>query len=257
MIPITQYASRLTGVIALCLALAYSPPLHAETLRMVAAGWPPYVSRNLPNNGIAVAIITEALTRDGRQLELRIDNWPRALEGIKIGVFDLVAGAWKDDERETFLVYSDAIIENEIILVTLSERFIQYTELDDLQGLFIGIESDYAYQADFLKHQNLIRLERRNLIQNIQGLLEGEIDVIIADRLAFMHAINSYLPGSRHRFRILDKPLEIKSLHLGINRKLNNHEQILDGFNNRLQEMRNDGGYAAIMQQYSLTRPER
>lgn len=255
--PTTQFASRLTGVITLCAALAYSSLVHAETLRMVAADWPPYVSRDLPGNGIIVAIVTEALTRDGQQTELRIDNWPRALEGIKIGVFDLVAGTWKDAEREAFLVYSDAIIENEIILVTLSERFIQYNELDDLQGLFIGVESDYAYQADFLQHQNLIRLERRNLIQNIHGLLEGEIDVVIADRLAFMHAVNSYLPGSRHRFRILDKPLEIKSLHLGISRKLNDHEQILESFNSQLQEMRNDGSYATIMQEYSFTRPGR
>jgi polar amino acid transport system substrate-binding protein len=243
---------RLLAVVSLCVQLTVSSFAYGETLRMIAADWPPYVSRELPGNGAAIAIVTEALARGGYRAELRVDNWPRALEGIKLGVFDLVAGTWEDTQRETFLVYSDALMENEIVFVTLSERFIDYYELGDLQGLFIGVETDFAYQAGLLEHHDLIRVEHRHVIQNINGLLEGELDIIVTDRAAFMHAINSYLPGNRQRFRILEKPLEIKTLHLGISRQLKNYEQVLTDFNSRLEEMRNDGSHAAILKQYGF-----
>lgn len=255
--PNNSFAGRLPGIACLCLlfALPSAVPVHADSLRMVASDWPPYVSRDLPHNGAVIAMVTEALARDGHEAELRIDTWPRALEGIRLGVFDVVAGAWQDSSRDTYMAYSDPLIENEVVFVTLSERFIEYDVLDDLQGLFIGIEQDFAYSPDFLEHHNLIRVEYRNLIQNINGLQEGAIDIIVTDREAFLHAINSYLPGSRHRFRVLSKPLETRTLHLGISRRLKNHELLLDDFNNRLEQMRRDGSYTAILHRHGIKGP--
>lgn len=241
----------LTTVLLLgILVLPAVPDAQAENLRVTADRWPPYISPELPGRGLAMALVTEALKRYDYGTELRIEELGRALEGTRLGVYDLVVGVWQTETRAKGLHFSDPFLVNDLRFITLSDNLIEYNQLEDLQSLMIGTLRDYAYNADFLNNNKLTRIPRSDVVQNLNALLEGEIDLAVTDRFTALHAIHNYLPDSRDRFRFLRKPLETRNLHIAVSRKRADHEQIVQQFNRAIKTMRADGTYDAILKNY-------
>ena len=102
------------------------------TINMVTNQWPPYVDDSAPEKGLAVELVTKALQRKGYQSRIHIDSWPRALEGVKIGVFDATCAIWKTAAREQDLLFSDAYLDNKISFIKKKSLTVEYSHLSDL-----------------------------------------------------------------------------------------------------------------------------
>lgn len=232
------------------LLLPHAP--QAETLRATANHWPPYISPKLPGRGLAMALVAEALKRNGYAIELRIEDLERALEGTRLGVYDLIVGVWQTEDRARELHFSEPFLTNDVRFITLAESMFEYEQVEDLQGLVIGTLNNYSYDTSFLDNNKLILVPRSHVLQNLNALLEGEIDLVVADRFTALHAINIYLPDSQSKFRFLKKPLEVRSLHIAVSRELPDHERIIENFNQTIKNMRSDGTYDAILRRYNF-----
>ncbi len=91
-----------------------------QMLRMVSNQWPPYVDSSLAGQGLAIEIATKVLQKKGYQATLTIDSWPRALEGVGLGVFDATCAIWKTPEREQDLIFSEPYLKNKISFLKLN-----------------------------------------------------------------------------------------------------------------------------------------
>ena len=79
-----QLRRRLLTVFLLC--GLFPQPLMALELTVVHSGvWPPYSDEGLPQQGLAIDLVTTALQRAGHQPVVRVDSLERILEGGKIG----------------------------------------------------------------------------------------------------------------------------------------------------------------------------
>ena len=224
----------------------------AEPLGIVGSSWSPYIDKNHQFKGMAMEIVTIALQRRGYQTRTSIETWPRALEGVEIGVYDVVAAIWKTAEREKNLLFSQPYLINQIKFIKMKDTDVQYRTLQDLKGLIIGTVRNYAYDKDFLETQDLIKIPQNHIIQNLLKLTQGEIDLTLGDEMAIRYEINQYMKGNEEQLEFLNKPLSKRKLRIAVSK--NNHvaKTIVDDFNQAITKMKSDGTLAKIINKYQF-----
>ena len=237
---------------ALLLGLMFSFSVSAKQLKLVASAWPPYVDENLPAKGLAMDLVSTALTRAGYTPSITIETWPRALEGTEIGIYDVIAGAWYSDERARHFAFSEPFYMNEIKFIKRKERGIVFNNLKDLDNLRIGIVEEYAYGDEFARATNFIKVTRNHVIQNLLTLTAGQIDLTLDDALVIRHELQQYMPSQIKDLEFLPKPLDRKGLHVAITRKHPDHKKIAMEFDKAIAQMKADGTYKKIIKKHGF-----
>jgi polar amino acid transport system substrate-binding protein len=236
---------RLAGLLLLAL---FALPSLAQELSVVHSGnWPPYSDEGLPQQGLAVDLVTAALARAGYQPVVRVDSLERILEGGKIGVYDVFATPWYSDERNQYLAFSEPYLESSIRFIKRKSSDFEYNDAGDLKGMMIGVVRDYAYDDEFNASRNLIKISERNLIQNLLKLTQGRLDLTLDDDLVLQYEINRYMPNSRKDLDMLPKPLAVRGVHIGVSRENPDHKKIVANFDKAIADMKADGSYDKIV----------
>jgi len=241
-----QLLRRLLTALLLCGLLPH--PALALNLSVVHSGtWPPYADEGLPQQGLALDLVTTALQRAGHQTEVRVDSLDRILEGGKIGVYDVFATPWYSDERNEFLEFSEPYLESRIRFIKRKDKQIEFNSLRDLKGMMIGVVRDYAYDDGFNASRDLIKISERNLVQNLLKLTQNRLDLTLDDELVLTYEINRYMPSSMKELEMLPRPLAVRGVHIGVSRENPAHAQIVADFDKAIVEMKKDGTYDRIV----------
>jgi polar amino acid transport system substrate-binding protein len=229
---------------------------HAEQskdLRVTASPWSPYVSRDLPGNGVAVRIATTVLQRAGYTSSFSLQQWPRDLEATRLGEYDVIASIWFTEERARDLVFSDSIFENRIKLMVRTDSDIKIAEPDALKGYRVGVVEDYAYAQGAYKDLPIEIIKSTTLEENLQRLLQGDIDIAVADEQVALYTLNNKIPGGIRQIRIARDPLSTRQLKIAVSRKRIDSDKIISDFNAALQQMKEDGSYLDILHPFRIS----
>lgn len=222
----------------------------AQTLNIVSSQWPPYVDDAAPEKGLAVELVNKALQRKGYQPRLHIDNWQRALEGVRIGVFDATCAIWKTVKREQDLLFSEPYLNNKISFIKKKSLTVEYQHFSDLTGFIIGVVRGYAYDEAFTQSRTLLKIPANHIIQNLQKLNQGSIDLTVGDERAIKYALQQFLPTDANSFEFLAPPLDNKKLYLAVSKSNKSAQSIINDFNQAIKEMQQDGSYDQIVNKY-------
>ena len=230
------------------LLLAVIPLISlADPVRMLANTSPPYADRKLPEQGLALELVSHIMKRAGYETDISIEIWSRAMEGVRIGLYDALATAWYNEERARDFLFSEPYLESRLIMVKLRSNPYPVDQLADLRGARLGVRSDYAYGIDFDAIPGLRLVEENHLIQNLLNLLNGSVDVVIGDQRTMALQLNEYLQQQRHKFEVLPIELPSRARHVAASRALAGSEQMVADFNRALAEVKKDGSHAAIV----------
>lgn len=232
------------------LALASGGAVAGEVVRLMANPSPPYADKKLPEQGLALELVKHVFSRTDYTPDISIENWSRAMEGVRIGLYDALATAWYSEERSRDFLFSDPYLSSELILVKSRADKRQYRSLQDLAGKRLGVRSDYAYGVDFSSVPDLELVEENQLIQNLLNLLNGSVDLVIGDRRTLTHQLNEYLKSQIGEFQVVPIDLPQKHRHLAAGRNVAGHEKMIAAFNRALAESRKDGSYDAIVKKW-------
>ncbi len=238
----------LASVLALALLMAW--PSSAENLRLLANTSPPYADKKLPEQGLALELVSHIMERAGYDTEIQIEIWSRAMEGVRIGLYDALATAWYSDERAKDFIFSEPYLDSQLILVSLRSNPVIFQQLSQLQGKRLGVRSDYAYGIDFTSIPGLRLVEENHLIQNLMDLLNGRVDVVIGDQRTMALQLNEYLQTQSHLFEVAPVSLPGRSRHVAASREVAGSQAMIDAFNKALAETRKDGSHAAIVRKW-------
>ncbi len=226
------------------------PAASADTVRMLANTSPPYADQKLPDNGLALELVTHIMKRAGYESEISIETWSRAMEGVRIGVYDALASAWHSAEREQDFLFSDPYLDSRLILLQRRDDPMVYDDLSDLRGRRLGVRVDYAYGVDFSEVPGLVLVEENHLIQNLLNLLNGSVDLVIGDQRTVALQLEEYLKGQRHNVQVAAIDLPGRSRHVAASRELAGSEKLVEAFNRALAETKKDGSHAAIVRKW-------
>lgn len=230
----------------LLLALALTFPVHAETIRLTNGEWRPYMGEQLPHQGVASRIVSEAFANEGIEVQWMFYPWARALQSAERGK-SAGAAVWRHNpEREQAFFVSDAVIESNYYLFHRKDQPFDWKTVDDLQGRRIGAAIDYDYGADFQAAERSGQLNVKHLGNEEQGLrmlLAGRLDVMPMDKIVAFDLLRGDGFSREERAQLTFHPQSLRedSLHLLLSRQVPGNEAILERFNRGLKTLRDSG----------------
>ena len=229
-------------------ALLWSGQAMAQQpVRLIANISPPYADKSLEAQGLALEVVNHVLEKAGYKADITIDSWPRAMEGVEIGVYDALASVWYTEERGKNYLFSDPYLSSQLVLVKLRSDTGDYYELSHLEGKRLGVRVDYAYGVDFDAVPNLTLVEENHLIQNLLNLLNGKVDFVIGDQRTVALQLRDYLSKQSQKFEVVHIDLPARERHVAASLSMPGKEKMIAAFNKALAESKKDGSHAAII----------
>ena len=221
-----------------------------QPLKLMANTSPPYADARLPERGLALELVEHVFASTSVEPDISIENWSRAVEGAKLGVYNGLAAAWYSDERAEDLLFSEPYLSSKLIILKRRGETRNFTDLRQLSGARLGVRTDYAYGVDLAAIPRLTLVQENHLIQNLLNLLSGKVDFVIGDKRTIIHQLNEYLKDRLNQFSVTNIQLQPVARHVAVSRGLAGHEQIIADFNASLAKARADGSHQAIVDKW-------
>jgi polar amino acid transport system substrate-binding protein len=246
---------RTLSALLVSFLIASNLALAEETVTLSVSTSPPYSDRQLPEQGLALEIVSYVFKRAGYSPEIKFDIWPRAMEGVSVGLIDALASAWYSPERAEEYLFSDPYLASKLILLKLRSDRSNYSDVINLRGKRVGTQVDFAYGVDFDAVEGLRLVPENHAIQNLLGLLNGNIDVVIGDQRTLAMQLHSYLGGDIQKFEVVHINLPPRDRHVAASRAIEGEELLVSAFNKALAQTRKDGSYQAILAKWDKLYP--
>jgi polar amino acid transport system substrate-binding protein len=236
---------------ALALAAVFVSGAHAEQeLRLLANTSPPYADAALPEQGLALELVRHVFARTDYRPEITIENWSRAVEGTRMGVYNALASVWYTEDREKDLLFSAPYLQSDLIILKLRSNRRPYTGLEQLAGSRLGVRTDYAYGVDFSVIPGLTLVQEELLDSNLLNLLNGKVDFVIADQRTANMQLHELLKDRISEFQVLDIELPTVARHVAAARSWEGHAAMIEAFNKALAAANEDGSLEAIINKW-------
>jgi polar amino acid transport system substrate-binding protein len=224
-----------------------------RTLSVVHSGnWPPYADTALPQQGLAIDIVTTALKRAGYTPRLETAPLAAILQDSGTATYDVFATPWYTAARDQLLQFSQPYLESSIRFLKRKDSSFEYQRFDDLEGPSIGVIANYAYDEDFNTSPLIDKVPADSLTSNIGKLVQGEIDLTLDDERVLRYTLNRSMPRYDAMLEILSPPLTRRGINIGVNRDNPDHEKIVADFDRAIAAMKQDGSYDAILQKHAV-----
>ena len=237
-------------IAALCL-MGLSLCAHAQTLRIVSESWAPYVYEEQGTvKGLDYETTQIVLQRLGIEAEWQFLPWKRCLAAIEQGQADAILDIFRTPEREISILYPDEPMSQiEFVLFYASARPYPFSQLEDLQGLKVGVSAGYWYANRAFRESDLfVREPASSHIANFGKLLRERVDLVINDKRGGLFLAQQM--GIQND--IGHHPLVISrdQLYLGLRRNAG-LEAFAQRFSNELRRFKSEPAYAALSARYT------
>ena len=240
-----NYGFNSAVILIYALILVPLPSIAAE-LKLVADNWPPFTS-DKPGQRIAADLVEQALKRTDISANTKITQWKNVLDGIKSSKYDAIVGAWKNFEREQYLLFSRPYLENRIMLVGRIDNKITFNDVTQLTNKSIGIVEGYAYGEAIANNEKIIKVKSATVTDSLKKLLDKKVDFILTDSIV-AQSMKQHLPQEiKNQLLIYSKVVVTHSLHFAIRKDYPNANKLLEKFNNTIRSMIADGSYNRIL----------
>jgi polar amino acid transport system substrate-binding protein len=215
-------------------------------LGLVSDKWPPFTDvAGQPR--YAVELVHEALRRSGVEAKTSILDWSKVTKSLQQGKFDGSAAMWRNSDRDAYLLFSEPMLENRLVLVGRKGSDVSASSLSGLNGKRIALVAGYAYGDEILKADGPKFVEGPSHQANFQKLLMDEVDYLLIDELVMRHVLVYQHERASAALSVGTNSLGSQSLHFALRKELPNATSILRAFNSQIAHMRDDGTYHRIL----------
>ncbi len=221
-------------------------------LTAIADPWPVLLNPDTKQQGLLAEIAKEAYQTQGYDLEIKFFPWSRAMIMIQQKQADLLIGAWYTEDRNKYLLYSEAIFASAIKFIKPKVSHFEYDNLTSLQGKRVGTILSYQYGGGFLNDTSIERITSASLLTNIKNIIAGRIDLTLDDQYVIGHILDKHIKNWEDKLSIVDTPFLAKKLYLAANRSNPKYQTIINAFNLGLEQLKKEGRYEKIVKRYDL-----
>lgn len=237
------------------LALEYKS--ENTILKMGGHTWEPYISKQLPANGLAVHIVTAAMTRAGYDIEMEFMPWQRVTEGLASGEVDISVSSWYNETRATVTQFTDPYLTNNLMIVKRKNDPLSFNSVEEFKqfvskkGYRLGVFKDFGYGSEFNEIAPLLSLNYYKYCnQMIRDVATKDTDLALLDHWTVVNNMQKQKNIADH-LELTPTPLISRTLHVTISHKNSQYKQIAKAFNLALKAMKADGSYDKILQQHN------
>jgi ABC-type amino acid transport substrate-binding protein len=226
---------------------AFAADAETIDIRLASDVWPPFTNVS-GQPRIAIDLVHEALKRAGIKTATSIVDWTEVVPGLLEEKFAGSAAIWHTTQRESFLLFSEAYLENRLVLVGQRGSDVSAKRLSDLAGKRIAVVESYAYGDTVDKTTGPDYVEGPNDRVNLRKVLRGDVDYMLVDDLLIRHLMEYQGDEARRLLEVGKTPLIRRTLHFAVRENLHEAASIIASFNDAIKEMLADGTYNDILQ---------
>ncbi len=213
--------TRRTLLTAAGAAFAAPSILRAHSETWVMAGMQDFAPYNYVENGKLIGADIDILTAAAARLRIEMRfvplPWRRALlapgRGEADGLFQLTPTA---ERFRTWLMTGPLRTTGIVFIVLADSPLRDFTNLDDLTGLSVGVVNGFSYSPAFDGASNFHHEGSIDNETSLRKLLLGRADVILGGAANFYYAIEQL--DVADRIRVLPTPLDIQGRYVGFTR---------------------------------------
>lgn len=242
-----------TLLCSLLLSLFTAGGLHAETIRLTNGEWPPYLGEQLPHQGVASRIVSEAFALQGITVAWEFHPWVRSLQLAQSGKRSGSAVWLNNSEREKIFFVSDPVLESGFYLFHRKDYLFDWAQVSDLQKLRVVGTRGYDYGDAFQQAEanGQLRVNRVTSDETaFRQLIAGRVDVFPVDKVVGFDILHQYFSAAdRAKLTFHPQPLRLDSLHLLMSRDVPGNAERMVRFNRGLAQLRDSGKLTQYLQE--------
>ena len=233
-------------VAMLSLAGAFVVSGQTPTLRLVSTPWSPFTNE-AGKPRFALDLVDAAFGRIGVRADTVIVSPAEFTPALLGRRFDGSGAAWKDQERERVLIFSEPYLENRLILVGRHGDDVSAATLAALKGKRIAIVEGYSYgdTIDDKAGPTFVRTPSEE--ESVAQLLNSAVDYTMMDELVVRYITSNYPKEAQSRLQFGSTPLITRPLYLALRNDLPGVQSIIDRFNAQLRVMITDRTYHRLL----------
>jgi len=230
----------------LLLALAIPAMAEPTELRLVSTVWPPFTDY-IDRPHLASELVHEALGRTGVEAETAIVADGLLVSSMSDGSHAGSAALWRSEERERFLLYSKAYMENRLVLVGRKGSDVSAVSFSQLAGKRVALVKGYAYgiPVDDAKGPDFVLGD--SVQDNVRSVLDGDADYMLIDALVIRYIVDQHQESASEHLEIGSAPLARRTLHFALRKEIEGAETIVRRFDQAIRGMLADGTYNRIL----------
>lgn len=237
-------------VFALTLVFA----IKAETIKITAGEWAPYISKSLENDGPVSQVVTEAFKEVGIDVEYGFFPWKRAFSNAEKGSWDGTIVWNKTAEREKTMLFSEEpVFFDKTVLFHLKSTDLKWDGTkESLKPFKIGVTDGYNWGEILTKgyKDKSLQVEKTTSdLLNFKKLLKGRTDVFMCSFFVGYDIVsNNFSKADQLKFTNHPKPLfEPKGLYFLVGKANPKAKYWLGKFNEGLKKLKEKGRVKEIM----------
>jgi polar amino acid transport system substrate-binding protein len=234
------------GHLILALILMVPASVWSEgTVQLANDEWPPFILEGA-EQGKAEKLVCEALRRSGRACEVAVYEWESVLEDVRGGEIDGIAAAWRNADRESYLLFSEPYLTNRIVPVVPVGSAVVIESAGDLANRRVALVTDYAYGEELdAKRLGFEAIRVASSKEALNRVRRGQADVALVDELVARAALKD---PAFEDLQALNSVLAFRSLHFAMARQNPDAQAILADFNRVYELMLLDGTVNEILE---------
>ncbi|HKO48535.1 MAG TPA: transporter substrate-binding domain-containing protein, partial [Polyangiaceae bacterium] len=224
-----------------------APAARTTTLRLASTKWLPFTGAE-GEPRVALSVTESALQRAGYDSITVFVPDGQLTPKIEHGEYDGSAALWRSAEREQYLLYSKAYLENRLVLVARKGSDVSARSLAELKGKKVALVDGYAYGEAVDSAADTRFVRGASSRDNVQALLAGKVDYVLLDDLVVAYLFEQHEKEASGRLEVGTRPLVTRTLHFVLRKDLPDAQRIIDRFNDAIASMVGDGSYNKALQ---------
>ena len=237
--------------VALVLFVTLVMAASAQKVTFTTIESEPFWGSQLANDGFLAAVSREAFKRAGYTQQLRYLAFSQALVEATGGLDCLgIFGFYHTPQREATFLFSEPLFSVEVVFVGLKSKRLKYSNLNDLNGLTVGIISGADYGPEFAAATGFRKYQSRDKPSNMKNLLAGQVDLILEIREVALGLAED--EKALDKVELVGAPLQVKPLYIGFTKALSKSPQLKADFDKAFLTVQKDGTYEKLRAQYGL-----
>jgi polar amino acid transport system substrate-binding protein len=231
-----------------------------QSVTIATGEWPPFTDSNAEDQGLALAIIEEALQLFDVDPVFHFLSWSKAYTLASQGQYSATAPWSYTEDRAHNFYYSDAVLDHPIVFFHLKKLDLYWSQLEDLQNMVIGATAGQAYGGGFesLEKDKILSVVRFDSnIKSLNNLYEGSIDLFPSDVILGYFLIHENFNNIQiNAFTHTSNTVSTSPTYLIISKAIPDviAQDFLVKFNAGLAELKSNGRYQELIKKYTLMR---
>jgi len=175
--------------------------------------------------------------------------WKRVQENGRQGSVDLIVGIYKNEQRETYLDYTEPYMSDPTSIALHRGKDLAFKDRSDLIG-FTGVTmhgDSFGQDLDSYIDQNLNLQRAHNSDAIFKNLINDRVDYVLWGYYPIL--TNASKLGLIDRIKILTPPVAVENMFMAFSKK-SQFKKLLPQVNKIIERLRADGTFDRLSRKY-------